>query len=154
MPPPQFVLVFVLVLVIGRFWLPTRKPGIEHQHEHEHEYEKSSTAKLAFTVRATTLARMLILIVHIQVKPECVEAFKAATLDNARNSVREAGVARFDVVQQQDDPTRFVLYEAYRTADAPAQHKETAHYKHWAAVTADMFVTPRTRALYQDVHWT
>ena len=97
---------------------------------------------------------MNILLVHIHIKPECVEAFKAATFDNARNSAKEPGVARFDVIQQQDDPTRFVLYEAYKTADAIAQHKETAHYKKWAAVTANMFVTPRTRALYHEEFWT
>jgi quinol monooxygenase YgiN len=63
-------------------------------------------------------------------------------------------VARFDVLQQQDDPTRFVLYEAYRTADAPAAHKATAHYQKWAAVTAEMFAEPRTRALYHEIYWT
>ena len=97
---------------------------------------------------------MLILVVQIHVKPDRVEAFKAATLDNARQSVQEPGVARFDFIQQQDDPTRFVLYEAYRTPDAPAQHKATAHYQQWAEVTADMFVEPRTRALYRVVFWT
>ena len=97
---------------------------------------------------------MLILLVHIHVKPDQVEAFKAATLDNARHSIQEPGIARFDVLQQQDDPTRFVLYEAYRTPDAAAQHKATAHYKKWADKTADMFAEPRTRALYNEVFWT
>lgn len=96
---------------------------------------------------------MHVLIVHAHVKPECVEAFTAATLDNARHSLEEPGVARFDVLQQHDDPTRFVLYEAYRSAEAPAAHKATAHYQRWAATTADMFVTPRTRASYADVNW-
>ncbi len=97
---------------------------------------------------------MNILLVNCHVKPECVAAFKAATLDNARHSVQEPGVARFDVLQQQDDPTKFVLYEVYKTPDAPAQHKATAHYKKWAEVTANMFAEPRTRALYSEAFWT
>ncbi|MBX9856073.1 MAG: antibiotic biosynthesis monooxygenase, partial [Gemmatimonadaceae bacterium] len=74
---------------------------------------------------------MLVVTVHVHVKPEFVDAFRVATLDNATHSVREPGVARFDVIQQDDDPTRFVLIEAYRTADAPAAHKATAHYARW-----------------------
>src|SRR5437667_11929311 len=74
---------------------------------------------------------MLVIHVHVRVKPEYVEAFKQASLENARDSVREPGIARFDVVQQQDDLTRFVLVEVYRNADAPARHKETAHYARW-----------------------
>ncbi len=97
---------------------------------------------------------MQILIVQAHVKPDCVEAFKAATLENARHSAQEPGVARFDLLQQSDDPTRFVLYEAYKTPDAPAKHKETAHYKKWAEVTANMFAEPRTRALYTELFWT
>ncbi len=97
---------------------------------------------------------MHILIVHARVKPESVEDFRAATLENARASAQEPGIARFDLLQQQDDPTRFVLYEAYRTADAPAAHKATAHYQKWAEVTAAMFAEPRTRALYTEVFWT
>jgi quinol monooxygenase YgiN len=68
---------------------------------------------------------MLVVHVHVQVRPEQIEAFKAASLANARASVQESGIARFDVVQQTDDPTRFVLVEAYRTAAAPAAHKAT-----------------------------
>lgn len=96
---------------------------------------------------------MSLLIVHVQVrvKPECVEAFKAATLDNASNSVKEPGIARFDVVQQQDDPTRFVLVEVYRTADAPAKHKETAHYARWRDTVANMMAEPRTSAKFTNV---
>ena len=70
---------------------------------------------------------MLVVHVFVHVKPDDVPAFIAATLENARNSVREPGIARFDVIQQEDDPTRFVLVEVYRTADDPARHKETAH---------------------------
>ena len=97
---------------------------------------------------------MNILIVNAHVKPEHIEAFKQATLNNARHSVQEPGVARFDVLQQADDPTRFTLYEVYKTADAPAKHKATAHYQQWAAVTAEMFAEPRTRAMYTEVFWT
>ena len=71
---------------------------------------------------------MLVIHIHVQVKPECLDAFKQATLANARASLQEPGVARFDVVQQQDDPARFVFVEVYRDAAAAAAHKETAHY--------------------------
>ena len=95
---------------------------------------------------------MLIVHVHVQVKPDCVEAFKAATLANARASIREPGIARFDVVQQQDDPTRFVLVEVYRTAAAPAEHKETAHYQTWRDTVADMMAEPRSSVKYSNVY--
>ena len=97
---------------------------------------------------------MLIVLVHVRVKPDCVEAFRQATLDNARHSVKEPGIARFDVLQQQDDPTRFVLVEAYRTADAPAAHKATAHYAQWRDRVADMMAEPRTSVKYNEVFWT
>jgi (4S)-4-hydroxy-5-phosphonooxypentane-2,3-dione isomerase len=86
---------------------------------------------------------MLIVHVHVHVKPECVAAFKEISLANARESVKEPGIARFDVVQQQDDPTQFVLVEAYRTAEAPAAHKETPHYKTWRDAVAAMMAEPR-----------
>ncbi|MGD9781779.1 MAG: putative quinol monooxygenase [Kiritimatiellia bacterium] len=86
---------------------------------------------------------MLIVHVHVHVKPECVEAFRRATIDNAQNSVREPGIARFDVVQQVDDPTRFTLVEAYRAAEAPAAHKATAHYTRWRDAVAEMMAEPR-----------
>ena len=86
---------------------------------------------------------MLATLVHIHVKSECVEAFKRATLENARNSVKEPGIARFDMLQQAEDPTRFTLVEVYRTAEAPAQHKETAHYQLWRDTVADMMAEPR-----------
>src|SRR3712207_2522035 len=94
---------------------------------------------------------MLIVHVFVQVKPEYVEAFKTATVENARNSVQAPGIARFDVVQQQDDPTRFVLVEVYRTADDPARHKETAHYATWRDAVAEMMVQPRTSIKYSNV---
>jgi quinol monooxygenase YgiN len=94
---------------------------------------------------------MLVVHVHVRVKPECVEAFHQAAVANARNSVLEPGIARFDVVQQADDPTRFVLVEAYRTPEAPAQHKETAHYKTWRDTVADMMAEPRTSVKYNSL---
>ena len=94
---------------------------------------------------------MLIVHVHVHVKPGQVEAFKTATLANASASVREAGVARFDVVQQSDDPTRFVLVEVYRTAAAPAAHKETAHYALWRDTVASMMASPRTSVKFGNV---
>jgi|ERR1051325_8781767 quinol monooxygenase YgiN len=94
---------------------------------------------------------MLIVHVQVHVKPECVEAFKVASLENARQSVAEAGIARFDVVQQADDPTRFVLVEVYRTEDAPARHKETAHYAAWRDAVADMMAEPRRSTRYRNL---
>lgn len=94
---------------------------------------------------------MLIVHVHVHVKPECIEAFKAATSENARNSIQEAGIARFDVVQQQDNPAKFVLVEVYRDAAAPAKHKETAHYAKWRDTVADMMAEPRTSVKYGNV---
>lgn len=94
---------------------------------------------------------MLVVHVHVHVKPECVEAFKAATLENARQSVREPGIARFDIVQHADDPTRFVLVEAYRTPDAPAAHKETKHYQVWRDTVAPMMAEPRTSVKFSSV---
>jgi quinol monooxygenase YgiN len=97
------------------------------------------------------LGGMLIVHVHIHVKAECVEAFREATIENASNSVREPGIARFDVIQQQDDPTRFVLVEVYRTEAATVAHKETAHYAKWRDTATPMMAEPRERTLYSNV---
>jgi len=94
---------------------------------------------------------MLIVHVFVLVKPDQVEAFKAATIENARSSVQEPGIARFDVVQQMDDPTRFVLVEVYRTPDDPARHKETAHYQKWRDTVEAMIAAPRTSLKYSSV---
>ena len=94
---------------------------------------------------------MLIVQVHVHVKGDCVEAFSRATVENAQNSVQEPGIARFDVLQQADDPTRFVLVEVYRTPDDPAKHKETAHYQAWRDAVADMMAEPRTSVKYSNV---
>jgi autoinducer 2-degrading protein len=94
---------------------------------------------------------MLIVHVFVHVKPDQVEAFRAATLENARNSIQEPGVARFDVIQQQDDPARFVLVEVYRTPQDPGRHKETAHYQEWRDAVAEMMAEPRTSIKYANV---
>jgi len=94
---------------------------------------------------------MFVVHVFVHVKSESVDAFKSATLQNARNSVQEPGIARFDVIQQLDDPTRFVLVEVYRTTDDPARHKETAHYKTWRDTVADMMAEPRSSIKYADI---
>ena len=94
---------------------------------------------------------MLIVHVHVHVKPEFIEAFRQATIENARNSIREPGIARFDVIQQSDAPERFVLTEVYRSAEAAAQHRETQHYAAWRDAVADMMAEPRTRAIFSNV---
>jgi quinol monooxygenase YgiN len=94
---------------------------------------------------------MNIVLVYVHVKPESIEEFKAVTLENARNSVLEPGIARFDVIQQADDPTRFVLVEVYRDNDASAKHKETAHYLAWRDKAIDLMAEPRYSIKYQNV---
>jgi autoinducer 2-degrading protein len=94
---------------------------------------------------------MLIVHVHIHVKPEYLEAFKDACIENARNSIQEPGIARFDFIQQFDDPTKFVLIEIYRTEDAPARHKETAHYAKWRDTVTDMLAESRYSIKYTNI---
>lgn len=94
---------------------------------------------------------MLVVHVHVQVKVGFEEAFIRATLENARLSLQEAGVARFDLVRQRDDPTRFTLVEVYRNEQAPAAHKETAHYLKWRDAVADMMAGPRTSVKYDNL---
>lgn len=86
---------------------------------------------------------MQIVLVYVHVKPEYVDQFCEATLENARNSVQEPGIARFDFIQDAEDKTRFVLIEAYRDAEAPIRHKETAHYLRWRDTVVDMMAEPR-----------
>jgi quinol monooxygenase YgiN len=94
---------------------------------------------------------MLVILVQVHVKPEHVEAFREATLENARNSVAEPGIARFDVVQQMSDPTRFVLIEVYRNAEAPPQHKETPHYQVWRDRVEAMMAEPRSSVKFDSI---
>ena len=91
---------------------------------------------------------MLIVHVHVRVLPDSVAAFQEATRANAAASIQEPGIARFDVVQQQDDPTRFVLIEVYRDSEAPARHKETSHYATWRDTVAPWMAEPRRSVKY------
>lgn len=95
---------------------------------------------------------MFIVHVFVQVKPGREEAFKHATIENARNSILEPGIARFDVLQQQDDATRFMLVEVYRSESDAAKHKETAHYATWRDTVADMMAEPRSSIKYDNVY--
>ena len=94
---------------------------------------------------------MHIVHVHVRVKPESIELFREATLENARNSVQEPGVARFDVVQQADDPTRFVFIETYLTPEAVTAHRGTPHYTAWRDAVEQMMAEPRSRVEYNAV---
>jgi len=94
---------------------------------------------------------MLIVHVHVRVKPEFIDAFKEASLENARRSVQEPGIARFDVTQQADDPARFLLVEVYRSHEGTARHKETAHYATWRDRVAPMMAEPRTSVKYSNI---
>lgn len=94
---------------------------------------------------------MIVTQVSVHVKQESIEAFKAASIENARNSVQEPGIARFDVIQSAEDPARFVLVEVYRTAEAPAAHKATAHYAAWRDAVAPMMAEPRSSQHYRNI---
>jgi len=94
---------------------------------------------------------MLVVFVHIQVKPNTVDAFKTASVENARHSLNEPGVVRFDVLQNQRDQSKFVLVEIYKTADDAAKHKETQHYEIWRSTVADMMAEPRYSIKYDNV---
>lgn len=94
---------------------------------------------------------MHIVHVHIHVRSEFIEAFKAVSLDNAIKSLQEPGIARFDVIQQTDDPTHFELIEVYRTPEDPVKHKETVHYKKWRELAEPMLAEPRTRIIYNNI---
>jgi (4S)-4-hydroxy-5-phosphonooxypentane-2,3-dione isomerase len=94
---------------------------------------------------------MLIVHVHVRVKPESIEPFRAATVENAAKSIQEPGIARFDVVQDTSDPAQFILVEVYRSPQAPAEHKETAHYKKWRDTVAEFMAEPRTSKQYTNL---
>jgi quinol monooxygenase YgiN len=94
---------------------------------------------------------MHIVHVHVHVKPEFVEDFRRASLENASKSIKEPGIARFDVIQQADDPTRFVLVEIYRTPEDPAHHKETSHYQNWRDKVENMMAEPRKSIKYTNI---
>jgi (4S)-4-hydroxy-5-phosphonooxypentane-2,3-dione isomerase len=94
---------------------------------------------------------MLIVHVHVRVKPESIEPFRAATVENAAKSIQEPGIARFDVVQDTSDSARFILAEVYRSPQAPAEHKQTAHYKKWRDTVAEFMAEPRTSKQYTNL---
>jgi len=94
---------------------------------------------------------MLIVHVHVRVKAEFIDAFKEASLENARHSVQEPGIARFDVMQQADDPGRFLLVEVYHSLEATTRHKETWHYATWRDKVAPMMAEPRTSVKYSNI---
>jgi quinol monooxygenase YgiN len=95
---------------------------------------------------------MLVVHVHVSVKPEYLAAFQEATIANARESSKEPGVARFDFLQQTDAPDKFIIVEAYRNADAPARHKETRHYQIWRDAVAPMMAAPRVSVKFTNLH--
>ncbi|MGQ9635722.1 MAG: putative quinol monooxygenase [Bryobacteraceae bacterium] len=94
---------------------------------------------------------MHIVPVHARVKPESIDAFRQATIENARQSVQERGIARFDLLQDTSDPSRFVLVEVYRDADAPAAHKQSAHYQKWRDPVEPRMAEPRASVRYANV---
>jgi (4S)-4-hydroxy-5-phosphonooxypentane-2,3-dione isomerase len=95
---------------------------------------------------------MHVVIVSIHVKQESIDAFITATLDNASNSVKEPGVARFDFYQQTDDPTHFTLIEVYRSEHAPLRHRETSHYLRWNNAVSEMIAESRSKVIYQILY--
>ena len=94
---------------------------------------------------------MLVVLVHVKVKPDFIAEFREATAENASHSVQEPGIARFDVIQQEDDPSRFVLVEVYRNAEATGRHKETAHYAKWRDTVSPMMAEARMSVKYHNV---
>jgi autoinducer 2-degrading protein len=94
---------------------------------------------------------MLVAIINVHVKSEHIEGFKTASLDNAKNSIKEPGVIRFDVYQQSDDPSQFTLVEIYKSDDDPARHRETAHYARWRDAVVEMMAEPRTRTTHKVI---
>jgi (4S)-4-hydroxy-5-phosphonooxypentane-2,3-dione isomerase len=94
---------------------------------------------------------MYIVLVHIHVNPKFLDAFREASIENARNSIQEPGISRFDVIQEIEDPTRFILVEVYKTPEDSARHKETAHYAHWRDTVVEMMAEPRKGIKYSNV---
>lgn len=94
---------------------------------------------------------MIVVQVNVHVKVEQIEGFIKATEENVKNSIKESGIARFDFFQNQEDPTRFILIEAYRNENAPAKHKETEHYKQWKATVEPMMSEPRFSLKYSNI---
>lgn len=94
---------------------------------------------------------MFIVHVFVQVKPDDVDGFVEASLANAKASLQEPGIIRFDVLQERDRPDHFLLVEVYRTRDDTARHKETEHYRRWKETVSDMMAKPRTKKIYDPL---
>lgn len=94
---------------------------------------------------------MYVVHVDIHVKPEFVDAFRVATVENARNSIQESGIARFDFIQNNDDPERYMLVEVYHTPADADLHKQTAHYQKWRDTVASMMAEPRVGIKYTSI---
>ena len=95
---------------------------------------------------------MLVVHVYVQVKEEFIELFKAASIENAKKSIKEPGIARFDILQNNEDPTQFVLNEVYKTTEATVAHKETGHYKKWRHLVEEMMAEPRCSVKYTNLY--
>ena len=95
---------------------------------------------------------MLIVHVHIKVKTEYLEAFKQASIENARNSIQEPGISRFELIQAQEDPSSFLLLEAYADVEAQAEHRKTAHFHKWVETVENMMAEPRYAVKYSNVY--
>ena len=91
---------------------------------------------------------MHVTLVHVTVKADCIEAFIAASTTNHQGSIEEPGNRRFDVLQDADNPCKFVLYESYLSAEDAAAHKTTPHYLAWRDAVADMMAEPRKGVPY------
>jgi quinol monooxygenase YgiN len=136
---------FIPAIFVFIFMLPSLSPGVSKPKiiERDGNFLKFDSGVVYYRLLIWGDI-MFIVHVFVHVKEDQIEAFRQATLENARNSIKESGIARFDVVQQQDDPTRFILVEVYRTPEDPAKHKETEHYKKWRDTVADMMAESRT----------
>lgn len=95
---------------------------------------------------------MLIVNVFVHVKPECIEEFRIATLENAQISVKEPGMTRFDVLQDIGDQEKFLLVEVYKSQSDPPKHKETRHYRKWSQAVMHMMAEPRRSVRYANLY--
>lgn len=132
-----------------------RDAGIISCHQIFPKLQNDSGFSAAFAIKYNRHDQnedfMQIVHVHVHVKTESIEAFRQATIENARNSVKEPGIARFDVIQSATDPAYFVLVEVYRTPQASSEHKATAHYQRWRDAVADLMAEPRSSAQFHNV---
>ena len=94
---------------------------------------------------------MYIVCVYVHVKPEFIDMFRIATMENAHDSLSEPGIARFDFIQELNDPTKFMLLEVYFTPEYSQKHKETAHYTKWRDTVAVMMAEPRISIKYNNI---